>query len=270
MGYGVDCGSRFSDLLEAKYPNFDVMNFGLSGTGTDQQLLIYENIAKPFEADLYVFAPCTIDIIRNELEFMPSLARQPFYTPKPYFTLDEDRLILHNVPVPRTRLSEEDAKKSETSIHRDTSPYVTRIFRALPQWMRESETFDRIALAVRQSYSAYQSESSKSWRLMRAIIKQFIREVNGKPVFVLPMPTYHHFILKLAPTYVARFAELHDPKGNCFVIDVLPYFERLSPENRRKCRLVNDPGSHYSPQGHKVVANAISDALAEYCPNMLD
>ena len=248
MGWGVDNGDRFSDYLEMKYQNLDVMNFGASGTGTDQQLLIYENIAKLFEADAYIFAPCTINIIRNELDLSPTLARHPSYRPKPYFTLENASLVLHNVPVPNEQLSEVAAAKrlgSRALSSLDTSPYSYKILRVLPERVRQSDLFNRLSIFVRNPYSGYGSESSDSWRLMWAILQRFIQQAQGKPVFIIPLPTYHHFILNLPPTYVSRFAELHNPEGNCFMINVLPYFSRLSSDELKQCKLVNDP--HYSP-----------------------
>lgn len=274
MGWGVDSRDRFSDLLEAKYPSLDVMNFARSGTGTDQQLLIYENIAKPFEADAYIFAPCTVDIARNMHQYLPAASpeEQIVYYSKPYFTLDKNRLILHNVPVPLWKtMSEKDAREDPEALSDlGTSPYTNRIMLLLPEWIRESDLFLRISVALRQPYRGYDSAESESWLLTRAIFERLINQVNGKPVFIVPLPTYHHVDMNLAPHYFARFAELHDPERNCFVIDVLPYFRRLSPENRKKCRLENDRMYHYSPEAHRVVADAISDALAKHCPDMLN
>jgi len=244
------------------------MNFALSGTGTDQQLLIYENIAKRFEADFYIFAPSTINIERNEVRWMP-LVRQSGVRAKPYFTLDEGHtLVLHNVPVPNVHLSEKEiTRRPEALSVLDYSPDLAKILRVTPEWLRWSDLFIRMSLILRQPYRGYGTKNSKSWLLMRAILDRFIEQVNGKPVFIVPLPIYHHIEMNLAPTYLSRFLELHDPKRNCFVIDVLPNFRRLSREERRMCRLVND--GHYSQQGHKIVSEAISNTLAERCPNML-
>jgi len=71
-GFGVQNGERFSDLLERSYPNLDVLNFGLDGTGTDQQLLIYETLAKPFEADAHIFAIYVKNTMRNQVDMLPT------------------------------------------------------------------------------------------------------------------------------------------------------------------------------------------------------
>jgi carbamoyltransferase len=271
MGWGVDNGDHFSDILEAKYVKLDVMNFALSGTGTDQQLLIYEHIAKPYEADAYIFAPCTLDITRNMLELMPGRSKSRIiYYPKPYFTLENGDLKLHNVPVPKKAISDKDAaKRADVVSDFETSPYTKKITMILPQWIKQSRLFEQITIAIRGPYREYESNTD-AWTLMLAIFLRFIKQVNGKPVFIIPLPTYHHIEMNLPSTYLTRFAELNKHENNCFVVDVLPYFKRLSLESRRACRLDNDPLHHYSPQGHKVIAEAISDSLAEHCPNLLN
>ena len=45
-GDGVSNQYRYGDLLERQFPGLHVLNFGLSGTGTDQQYLIFREFAK--------------------------------------------------------------------------------------------------------------------------------------------------------------------------------------------------------------------------------
>jgi carbamoyltransferase len=264
-GHGVNNSDRFSDLLEKSYPNLDVMNFGLSGTGTDQQLLIYETLAKPFEGDAYIFAPFYNNIVRNELHMSMMVEHRTgdvWFRAKPYFTVDGGRLVLHNQPVPNELVSEKEAVERLAPLERWNLGETKRV---MPQWMLWNLLVNKIFLSLVNPYSGYESESSQSWRLMRAIIERFIKQVDGKPVFLVPLPEFRHFAMGLTPTYLGRFAELQ--KKNCFVMDLLPYFKRLSPEDRRNCRFVND--THYSPLAHRVVADAISDGLATHCSDIL-
>jgi len=267
VGWGVNNRDCYSELLESKYRNLDVMNFALSGSGTDQQLLVYESIAKRFEADLFIFAPCTVNILRNEVKWMP-LVRKSGVRAKPYFTLDEKQnLLLHNVPVPNVQLSEKEIAQPESLSVLDYSVDLAKIIRVTPEWLRWSDLFLRMSLTMRQTFHGYDTKDSESWLLMRAILNRFIDQIEEKPIFIVPIPTYHHFAMDLNPTYLARFAELHDPERNRFVIDVLPGFRQLSRQERRACRLEKDP--HYSLQGHRIVAEAISSAMEEHCSEIL-
>ncbi len=53
-GDGVSNKHRYGDVLERALPGSQVFNFGLPGTGTDQQYLIYRELAAGLEHDLVV------------------------------------------------------------------------------------------------------------------------------------------------------------------------------------------------------------------------
>jgi len=263
-GESVANPQRFSDLLEKSYPNLDVMNFGLHGTGTDQQLLIYETLAKQFEADAYIFAPFWSNIARNMADlYVFGRRRGVAWMAKPYFLLEGDNLTLHNTPVPRTGLiSNEDAPKHRALPEPEFGPSTAfTLPLKLPDLVRKKLWF-----ALTRPFSGYESDDSPSWRLMRAILERFIEEVKGKPIFIVPLPDYAHYSGSVPPTYLARYEKLHDPSIGCFVVDPLPHFKRLSSQERRKCISTEE---HYTPLGHQVVAETISDALEKYCPAIL-
>lgn len=275
-GHGVTNHDRFSDILEKSHPDLDVMNFGLSGSGTDQQLLVYETIAKPFEADAYILAPYFADIQRVVKDVCQFGSRTRvggvnvvdiFFRHKPYFTLDGGRLILHNQPVPKDIIPEKDAIARLGAAGEKTLAYE-KIYPLMPQWMRRNAITSMISRAlIGDAQESFESETSPSWQLMRAIIERFNSQVRGKPIFIVPLPSNHHFVRDVNPVYLARYANLHDPAKKCFVVDVLPYFKRLPSEKRAECVFIDDV--HYTPLGHRVVAEAIADALAEHCPVIL-
>ena len=249
---------RFSDLLERSYPNLDVMNFGLDGSGTDQQLLIYDAFAKYFESDAYIFAPFWNNIARNLVDrFIFRAGSRVGARAKPYFTLEGETLVLHNVPVPEKLIA----------VPKEAEKYAS--------WWKTFDTrrkLDRLrsnlSYALERPYAGYDTDDSPSWGLMRAILQKFIEQANGKPVLILPLPHRVHYCFNKAATYLARYEKLHNPSRNCFVVDPLPYFKRLSYRERKKCNGERD--EHYSPIGHKVVAEAISDALETHCPAVLN
>jgi carbamoyltransferase len=86
-GFGVSNHERFSDLIGAAL-DVEVYNYGLSGSGTDQQLLIYEQFAKDVEADLIV--ECVLveniqRILRPHHKTLDRYTGKYVYEPKPYF-----------------------------------------------------------------------------------------------------------------------------------------------------------------------------------------
>jgi len=275
-GHGVTNRDRFSDILEQSHPNLDVMNFALSGSGTDQQLLIYETFAKEFEADAYILAPYFSDIQRIVTDVCQFGSRtrvgginvvDVFFRHKPYFTLDDGDLILHNQPVPKEIISEKETS-SRLGAASERALVYEKIYPLIPRWMRRSAVSSMVSRALMgDAQESFESEDSPSWQLMRAIIERFIRQVGGKPTFIVPLPSNRHFVRDLKPLYLVRYAKLHDPAKDCFVVDVLPYFKQLPRKKRIECVFADDV--HYTSLGHRVVAEALTDALEEHCPAML-
>ena len=93
-GFDAEASERFTDQLRARHPEWDVMNCGVSGYGTDQALLLLERLAPVLRPDVVI------------LEFNPA-DRNDNLLPvnyegygKPVFRTDGEALTLLNVPVP--------------------------------------------------------------------------------------------------------------------------------------------------------------------------
>ena len=117
-------------------------------------------------------------------------------------------------------------------------------------------------------YAIYQYPDRPHWRTMQAILDRFIGQVSGKPVFIVPLPMYDHYLEQLPPTYWPRFRELEDRLGNVFAVDLLPAFTHRPLAQRKSFRFADDP--HYTAAAHAAVADEIEKALREFCPGLLD
>jgi hypothetical protein len=95
FGVGVDephlLTSHLGRLLG---PAAEVVNMGVSGYSTDQELLLFEDVGAALGPDLVLLFAVDNDFEGNARDFM----YQAYY--KPYFT-PAGVLALHNVPVPR-------------------------------------------------------------------------------------------------------------------------------------------------------------------------
>lgn len=243
-GDGVSNGERFTDLLEARFPHLDALNFGLNGSGTDQQLLVYETMARDYEADAYVFCVCVENIARNACTCFPSYAFREHltvYRPKPWFKLENGVLVLRNQPVPLEKRSAD----------------------ALGDWRCD---FPYVR-GTRDPYAVYVDPESAHWRLMKAILQRFLAQVPGKPVLIVPLPMDVHYLERFPPTYLPRFNELDAPAEGVHVVDILPALTRPPMRERRKLRFSGDP--HYTRQAHALVADALEYYLARHCPQAL-
>ncbi|MBS0262244.1 MAG: hypothetical protein JSS02_09865, partial [Planctomycetes bacterium] len=56
---------RFSDLIEERNRDIEVINFSIPGSGTDQQLLLFEEVIGKYEHDLLIVFPYLNNIYRN-------------------------------------------------------------------------------------------------------------------------------------------------------------------------------------------------------------
>src|SRR5439155_1080671 len=94
FGYGVEQDEVFTDVLEGMLPATEVINAGVSGYGTDQELLWFRSEGVRYRPDLVIILMTGND----EWENHESLVY--WFYPKPHFTLsDRGELRLTNVPV---------------------------------------------------------------------------------------------------------------------------------------------------------------------------
>lgn len=259
-GDGVSNKYRYSDILEQRLPDLQVYNFGLSGTGTDQQYLIFHEYAKKIEHDLVIIGVLVENVRRVAARYRMSATDEGelILLPKPYFTFDEDRnLILHHVPVPRLIIKKEDFGKYE-KVDKGGRFYLLHKYldRLYPTWKERASKHLRY-----QPFPQYNSPKNHDWLLMSTILKKWVRE-SPKPVVVVPIPTYHYIEgVASARKYRACFNRLasdvkiilHDPLD-----DLLAY----SPDQQRNFRFRND--YHLTPFGHEALAMSLIVTIKEY------
>jgi hypothetical protein len=92
FGSGVGDGETFTSLLDAR-PDLEALNFGVDGYGTDQELLLLERAGLAFRPHVVVLNFC----VRNDhFDNALPVALYDGRSPKPYFTLEGGRLVLHD------------------------------------------------------------------------------------------------------------------------------------------------------------------------------
>ena len=243
-GDGVSNKHRFTDLLEQRYGNIDALNFGLNGSGTDQQLLILENMAVDYDTDAFIFCICVENIARNLYTCFPNFLWQEkleTFQPKPYFELTKSGLHLRNTPVPKERR------------HPDNLGDWCYGFPYIP--------------SENDAYAIYKYRDRPHWQLMKAILQRMIAQAKGKPVFIVPMPMYNHYLGEAKPVYLDRFQELSDSDRRIYVVDLLPAMQAVPVHRRQKLRFPNDP--HYTRLAHKIVADVLENEFIQKVPKLL-
>ena len=99
-GFGVGQEEMFAKVLERMLGDVEVINAGVSGYGTDQELLWYKAEGVRYNPDLVIIDVCGNDLYENSHDFVNDLYH------KPRFVLDSnEQLHLQGVPVPPMSLS---------------------------------------------------------------------------------------------------------------------------------------------------------------------
>jgi lysophospholipase L1-like esterase len=93
FGYGVDEEARFSNLLERRLDDYDTVNLGVFGYGTDQEAILLEREGLRFSPDLVIVGLSPGDLTDNMCSIYTGIS-------KPYCTVENGRIKLNNVPVP--------------------------------------------------------------------------------------------------------------------------------------------------------------------------
>jgi carbamoyltransferase len=258
-GEGVSNRHRFGDLVEARLPGLQVLNFGLPGSGTDQQYLAWREFGRALPHDLLLLCPMVENVRRNldtHRLTQGTADGRLVLRAKPYFRLAADgQLELHHQPVPRRAVPHEgEAARPEDEAagawRRRLRALNTAVDRRLPGFREWTQRARRIRWP-----HEYESPSDPGWLLMRAILARWIAE-SPAPVLICPLPTFGHLQGTLvADGYRARFAELARDSGATFV-DLLPELQQRPPAERRTARFPRD--EHPSRLGHAWIADALA------------
>lgn len=257
-GSGLSNRYRFSDLVESATPGIEIDNYSVSGTGTDQHRLIYEEY-RHRDHDLIVICLYVENIRRVVSRVIRSAVDgDDCYTAKPYYELVDDELVLRHVPVP----------KHEWSL--DTLPAELRDYAYPPTGWAPRLTVGPLAPVQRtlkstamrvdrlRPFDEYDSADHPDWRLLRRILEAWIRS-SSTPVVLLTLP--HYFFLAdpgRATGYRTRFAELAADTG-CHLCDPLDTLLALPGSERR--HLWRDSVGHLSTAGHGVMAGILAPVI---------
>ncbi len=256
-GDSVRNEERYTDVLEQSLPGTEVLNFGVSGTGTDQQYLIFREEAAGFEYDLLVIAVLVENIRRITARYRPyqDETGATVYYAKPYFELGpDDELTLRGTPVPPEPLRADQLPQGELR-HVDQGGRFAAI-RSVANALGARDILQKVT--GYQPVPDYDRPDDPAWRLMRAILQRWIGEVHA-PVIVFPLPLYQHVEETSSPVaYQARFAELADPP-RVRVHDPLPDLMRYDLSTRRSFRFERDV--HPTPLAHRALAASLAEAV---------
>jgi hypothetical protein len=241
-GLGVDQERIFSEPA-VHGTNDEIVNFGVSGYGNDQEYLFYLLKGKDFDVDQVALAFTPYNDIENNTNSVQ------YGHLKPYFTLDRGQLVLHNDHVCDTK--------------------VRSFFDRLN---KQSLTYNLAGEGLRQLIDFFLPPRPKRWKpenitdadragieLTLAIFKKLKEAVEAHHAeFVVVFIPYTPHIQKNLPDnhpFVPLIAAGLTQMG---VHYREPYPEFLKAA-ARGIHPFNDPDNHFSPAGHALFAKFVTD-----------
>lgn len=236
-GFGVEEEEMFTTQMERHLgDSVEIINLGVSGYSTDQELLLYRGVGSRYHADLVILTVATNDIALN--------ARPVAYVvyQKPVFVLDGEALQLRNQPVPATNWFTRSVFK--LAAH----SYV------LNQLNRTRETWNRGRALVpsenRQSVRSFPKSDAE--RITLRLIAQLRDEVEADGArFLVVLVDNIYAGEKFADAIAAldiRYVALDDVMG-------------------REAGHIHLPDNlHWNAAGHSLAAQAIERAIVDMLP----
>lgn len=97
-GFGVEQDERFSEILERRHPDWEIINASVSGYGTDQQFLYLRERGLKLRPDVVL-------VLFSSNDFAENASVSRYWYNKPYF-VPGDGLELRNVLVPPSTLKQ--------------------------------------------------------------------------------------------------------------------------------------------------------------------
>jgi lysophospholipase L1-like esterase len=245
FGYGVRDGETFSAVMETLDPRLEVVNLGVQGYGTDQELLKLEREGFAYAPDVVVLNVC----LANDL--LDNASSRSIYDgvyPKPYFRLEDGRLV-------------------EVAGHVGLSP-LRRLALLLSQ---RSALFNALLDLTRVDRARYQRElagraegepAEPAFTVTFALVRRMdaVTRARGAGFVALLYPSLRDFI---RPSRRAtRFLEAPELRG-VKVIDLLPRFQVAGFTADTFPRYSLDGNLHLTAEGHRLAARLILEVLAQ-------
>jgi len=250
-GYGVEQWQMMTAPEVVQQSSTELINFGVSGYGTDQEYLLYSILGRKFDVDevILVLTPY------NDVE--ENLSADAYDHYKPFFVIENEQLVLHTEHIQASRLR---TFINYLRFHSKVINIVDRAVRNIRDWMKlrrlqgAGYPVDR-PLSEADVSARDRSGVALTLRIIAALqatvtsrgAKFSVVFVPYKPHILLNLPKNHPLVPLLAHGLAAMGITYYEP-----------YDEFLAAQ-RKGASLFNRADNHFSPEGNSLFARMLVD-----------
>jgi hypothetical protein len=250
----------FTEVLEQRLGNCEVINMGCSGYGQDQELLLLKREGLKYSPDLVIVN------VHFDSDIWNNVHSVAYGYNKPLFINSPSGAVLHNVPVPKCALGGrisrwmtgwsatwnrmKACKMGDSTIDKW---FVTKVNR----WARQGDAISIISDIPREA-------------MMVNLLKEMktVATTHGAEFLVLLTPNVEVGTQRIIPS--EQFDSVTDSllAADIPLINLQDYFSRYFREYP-DARLTLDYNRHWSPLGHRVVADCLEEYVTSHVVHTL-
>ncbi len=241
-GYGVDQSKLFS-APEVHGNNEEILNFGVSGYGTDQEYLLYLRKGTDFVVDEVVVALTPYNDVAN------NLASEQYSYLKPYFTLEGGRLVLHDNHVRNRKFH---SVANALNRHSRVQNLLSELLRKVEDAMNSAKPKDFASETVTDRDRA-------GVDLTVAILKKLKEAVaaHNAEFYVIFIPYKPHIEKHLVDNHpLLPLIAAGLTRAEISYREPYPEFLKAAVAGGHP---FNDPDNHFSVEGHALFAKFLTD-----------
>jgi lysophospholipase L1-like esterase len=243
FGWGVEEHECFASLLEKWMKDVEVINMGIPGYGTDQELIYFKEEGKLYRPDMVILQLCTNDLKEIKRLFIYQKA-------KPRFIIKNNQLVLTNVPV-----TTEDNKLRIVSFLRWHSYAYSFLEQRVRILKKKFGSIGRRECSnkapVKHNQNDWNTEENK--RLFIELVKELNRsaaECDAKLLIVNMEATCSELVEMLKVV----------KDENMMICDISPKIQKIIQHKK----LTFEHDGHWNTEGHRVIAEEIKKFLIHH------
>jgi hypothetical protein len=252
LGYGVNDDESWCARLAARDPRLEAVNMGQGGYGQDQAYLWYKRDGARLEHDVHVFAYITLDFDRMQSRFF--LGRG-----KPVLALENDSLVVRNVPVPPPAPRPSGFRRvvqARTELHTVRLLHKARDA-VLGRWSRD------------EGGDGWGAADSLTWEVSRRMLADLgsLNRAKGSTLVVVHLPVIDDYWSHDSEPWRER-ARAAAAQGDFVFVDLVEDFRRVAADSVPQMFIgfvlpdyPDQARRHYSVSGNDWVAARLYQRL---------